>query len=155
MISQRSTIAATLAVAAILTACGGGGSDDSEPATPTAEAQTGAAAGAAGIRVASPTEAAATIDDAPDGLVILDVRTQEEFDEAHIDGAIMIDFYRDDFRAELAKLDPDVPYVLYCRSGNRSGQASAIMSDLEFTSVEDVDGGIVSWVDAGLPTVTN
>lgn len=157
MISQRSTIAAMLAFATVMTACGGSGSEGSEPSTPPAEAQTSeseAVAAAAGIRVASPAEAAATIDDAPEGLVILDVRTQEEFDEGHIDGAIMIDFYRDDFREQLAQLDPDVPYVLYCRSGNRSGQASAIMSDLEFTSVEDVNGGIVSWVDAGLPVVT-
>lgn len=154
MLLPRSTIAATLALTAILAACGGSGSDDSEPAAEVQVSDSAAPVDAAGIRVTSPAEAAATIADAPDDLVILDVRTQEEFDEGHLDGAIMIDFYRDDFREQLAQLDPDVPYVLYCRSGNRSGQASAIMSDLQFTSVEDVDGGIVSWVDAGLPIVT-
>ncbi len=106
-----------------------------------------------GIRVVTPEEAAETIADAPDDLVILDVRTQDEFDEAHIDGAVLLDFYRDDFADRLAELDPTVPYVLYCRSGNRSGQARAIMDDLGFQSVEDVDGGIVGWQQAGLPTV--
>jgi len=81
------------------------------------------------------------------------VRTQEEFDEAHIEGAVMLDFYRDDFAEALAEFDPDVPYVLYCRSGNRSGSTRAIMADLGFQSVEDVDTGIVGWLDAGLPVI--
>ena len=77
----------------------------------------------------------------------------EEFVEARIDGATMIDFYRADFRDALAELDPDASYVLYCRSGNRSGQALEIMRELGFSDVQDVNGGIVSWVDAGLPVV--
>lgn len=85
--------------------------------------------------------------------MILDVRTPEEFAEGHIEGAIMIDFYRDDFAAELAKLDPDVPYVLYCRSGNRSGQTLAMMEGLDFQDVQDVDGGVIGWQNAGLPLV--
>jgi len=84
----------------------------------------------------------------------LDVRTPEEFAEGHIDGAILVDFYDDDFAEQLAQLDPDVPYLLYCRSGNRSGQTRAILSELGFTDVADVDGGIVSWTGQGLPTVT-
>jgi phage shock protein E len=95
-----------------------------------------------------------TIADPPADLVILDVRTQEEFDESHIEGAVMLDFYRDDFAEALATFDPEVPYVLYCRSGNRSSQARVLMADLDFESVDDVDGGIVGWLDAGLPVVT-
>lgn len=86
--------------------------------------------------------------------MILDVRTQEEFDEGHIEGAVMLDFFRDDFADELAEFDPDVPYVLYCRSGNRSRGARQIMADLGFQNVEDVEGGIVGWQEAGLPVVT-
>ena len=86
--------------------------------------------------------------------MILDVRTPEEFSEGHIDGAVMLDFYRDDFADELAKLDPDVPYVLYCRSGNRSGQALAMMDALGFTEVDDVEGGVINWQTSGLPLVT-
>ena len=73
--------------------------------------------------------------------------------EGHIDDAIMIDFYSDDFADQLAGLDPDVPYVLYCRSGNRSGQTLAIMEQLGFTSVQDVDGGALAWQEDGLPLV--
>ena len=47
-----------------------------------------------------------------------------------------------------------MPYLLYCRSGNRSGQALAIMEELGFLDVADIDGGIVAWDDAGLPVVT-
>ena len=54
----------------------------------------------------------------------------------------------------LAELDPTVPSVRYCRPGNRSGQARAIMDDLGFQSVEDVAGGIVGRQQAGRPTVT-
>jgi len=151
MTSTRPLLAAVLAAAIGLVACGGSdaASTDStpEPATQSTDATD--------IRVVSPDEAAATIADAPDDLVILDVRTQEEFDEGHIEGAVVLDFYRDDFADELATFDPAVPYVLYCRSGNRSSQARAIMADLGFQSVEDVDGGIGGWTQAGLPVVTS
>lgn len=104
-----------------------------------------------GIRVVSPTDGADIQTNPPEGLVILDVRTQEEFDEGHLEGATMIDFYAEDFAERLAKLDPNVPYLLYCRSGNRSGQTRQIMGDLDFVDVADVDGGIVAWGAAGLP----
>ena len=133
-----------------ITACGGSDSNASTPSTPVAAVE---AAATSGIRVVSPEDAAATIAEPPADLVILDVRTPKEFSEGHLDGAVMLDFYREDFADALGEFDPDVPYVLYCRSGNRSGQARAIMADLGFTSVEDVDGGILNWVDAGLPIV--
>ena len=47
-----------------------------------------------------------------------------------------------------------MPYVLYCRSGNRSGQALAMMDTLGFTQVDDVEGGVVNWQTAGLALVT-
>lgn len=89
----------------------------------------------------------------PEDLVILDVRTPEEFAERHLEGAEMIDFYRTDFAEQIADLDPDVPYLVYCRSGNRSGQTVALMRELGFSNVSDVDGGILSWNQAGLPTI--
>jgi rhodanese-related sulfurtransferase len=107
-----------------------------------------------GIRLVSVQEGVDLQNNPPDGLIILDVRTPEEFDEGHLEGARMIDFYLDDFADRVAELDPDVPYLVYCRSGSRSGQTVAIMEELGFTDVADVDGGIMSWLDAGLPTVT-
>ncbi len=136
---------------ATLAACGGSTDTSSDDTT---RATVAAAPTASGLRLVSAEDANAALVDAPDDLVILDVRTPEEFAEGHIDGAVMIDFYRDDFATELAKLDPDASYVLYCRSGNRSGQTLELMEGLEFQNVQDVDGGIVAWQSAGLPLTT-
>lgn len=133
-------MALTLCLATLAAACG--------TSTTTTDASTG------GLRLVSVADGVALQDNPPDDLVILDVRTPEEFAEGHLDGAIMVDFYDDDFADQLAELDPDVPYLLYCRSGNRSGQTLAMMEDLGFTDVADVDGGINAWGEAGLPTVT-
>jgi phage shock protein E len=154
MLSSRSMLATGAAAIALfgLTGCG---DSEADAAAELAAESTGQVepSDANGIRVVAPEQAAQTIADPPDDLVILDVRTQDEFDEGHIDGAVLLDFYRDDFADRLAALDPTVPYVLYCRSGNRSGQARAIMDDLGFRAVEDIDGGIVGWQSAGLPVV--
>ncbi len=85
--------------------------------------------------------------------VILDVRTPSEFAAGHLAGAIMIDFNAGNFRAEVDKLDKDKRYLVYCRTSNRSGQAVAVMKDLGFKEVYDMDGGIVAWEAAGYPTV--
>ena len=152
MIMTRRFVAALCTATIALAACGG--SEESADTTPpTAAADNSSEPAASGITLVSAQDAAATIADAPDDLVILDVRTAEEFAEGHIEGATMIDFYSEDFAAQIAELDPDVPYVLYCRSGNRSGQTRSIMSELGFASVEDVDGGVISWQTAGLPLV--
>ena len=108
---------------------------------------------ASGVRLVAPATADEIRTDPPAGLVILDVRTPEEFAEGHIEGATMLDFYEPDFAAEVAELDPEQPYVLYCRSGNRSGQTATLMAELGFTDVAEVDGGIVAWQSSGLPVV--
>lgn len=123
------------------------GSDDGDPVA----AATNSSQASTGIRVVSPEAGAAIIDDPPPGLVVLDVRTSEEFADGHLADATMLDFSRDDFADRLAELDPDAPYLIYCRSGNRSGQTRALMEELGFTDVVDVDGGILAWDDAGLP----
>lgn len=142
-----------LGATALLAACGSS-EDATDAAASSASDASTAADAAAGIRLVSAEDGAAIQADPPQDLVILDVRTPEEFAEGHLDGAIMIDFYRDDFADQLAELDPNVPYLLYCRSGNRSGQTTAIMEELGFTDVADINGGILAWNQAGLPTVT-
>lgn len=104
----------------------------------------------AGIRLVTP-EAGAEIQEGD--IVVLDVRTPDEFADGHLEGARMIDFYSPDFADQLAELDPEASYLLYCRSGNRSGRTTEIMADLGFTDVADVDGGILAWTAAGLPVV--
>ena len=141
-----------------LAACGGDGDDDAVVDTAAGSVAGSVSASSpaspAGVTLVSPTAAAATIADPPADLVVLDVRTPEEYAAGHVDGAAQLDFYEPEFADDLAGLDRDVPYVVYCQSGNRSGQTVAMMEELGFTSVQDVDGGIIAWQDAGLPVTT-
>ncbi len=84
---------------------------------------------------------------------IIDVRTPAEFDSGHIENSEMIDFYSEDFISELGKLDKSKVYLVYCRSGNRSGRTLKMMEDMGFTTVYNVLGGINSWSVSGLPLV--
>ncbi len=84
--------------------------------------------------------------------VILDVRTPEEFADGYIENAIDIDFYLKTFRDELNKLDKSKTYLIYCRSGGRSGNALNIMAELNFKEVYNMSGGIDGWKAEGLPT---
>jgi rhodanese-related sulfurtransferase len=102
----------------------------------------------------TPQEASTLIQDNqnnPD-FIIIDVRTPEEFAEGYIENAINIDFYSETFRDELNNLDKDKTYLIYCRSGGRSGNALNIMAELNFREVYNISGGIIAWKAAGLPT---
>lgn len=94
-------------------------------------------------------DAAAIVISEESSEIILDIRTPEEFSEGIIEGAINIDFYEPTFAADLDALDKDVHYVVYCRSGNRSGQAMSTFEDLGFANITEIDGGIVDWYAAG------
>ena len=99
----------------------------------------------------TPQEAFTLIQNNPD-FVILDVRTPEEFAEEYIENAINLDYYSEAFRDDLDKLDKNKTYIIYCRSGSRSGNALTIMDELNFGEVYNVLGGINSWKAEGLPT---
>lgn len=83
--------------------------------------------------------------------VLVDVRTPEEFATGHIKGAKLIDFHAPDFQTRLSTLPRDGEILLYCRSGNRSGQALSVMKDMGFTDARHVAGGINAWRVQGLP----
>lgn len=70
--------------------------------------------------------------------ILLDVRTAEEFVENHVVGAINIDFLKSDFKEQILVLDKSKTYKLYCRSGNRSGQALKMMQSLGFENLENL-----------------
>lgn len=144
---------AIAACSAALLAASCSGSDGSTDEALTADERE-QVLGTPGIRVVPADEALTIQANPPADLVVLDVRTAEEFAEGHLEGAVMLDFYDPDFAAQIADLDPDVPYLLYCRSGNRSGQTAEIMEQLGFADVSDVDGGILAWAEAGQPIVT-
>jgi rhodanese-related sulfurtransferase len=89
------------------------------------------------------------------GVVILDVRTPGEFAEGYIEGARMIDFQGGSFETEIASLDKNATYAVYCRSGNRSGQAIKIMQDAGFLNLFNLEGGVIDWANQGMPLVNN
>ena len=91
------------------------------------------------------------LDQPPEGLVVLDVRTPDEFSSGHLPGAVLVDFYDADFPQQIQALDRDVPYLVYCRSGGRSAKTEQLMGQLGFSDVTDVEGGMLAWADAGLP----
>ena len=88
------------------------------------------------------------------GVVVLDVRTRGEFNEGHIANAINIDVESDTFLNEITKLDKSKTYAVYCRSGRRSADAVAKMSNEKFISLFNLNGGILDWQAAGYPVVT-
>jgi len=77
-----------------------------------------------------------------DDVTILDVRTPQEFAEGHIAGAVNIDVSSPDFAQQVSELDPEGTYAVYCRSGNRSRTAMAVMQDAGLSDVFGLEGGI-------------
>jgi len=84
---------------------------------------------------------------------IIDVRTPEEFHAGHIPNAVVIDFYGKDFVNKLEQLNKNKTYLLYCRSGNRSGKTLNLMHKLGFKAVYNMKGGMKKWAPANLPVV--
>lgn len=85
------------------------------------------------------------LDDHPEA-VVLDVRTQEEFDGGHIPKALNIDLrLGPGFLDAINNLDKSKSYYVYCRSGARSAQAVQIMRDLGFSETYNLIGGIQEW----------
>lgn len=89
-------------------------------------------------------EQAKSIMDTETDYIILDTRTEEEFAEAHIENAILIPHYEIADRAEKELPDKDKLILVYCRSGNRSKQASKVLTELGYTNVKEF-GGIIDW----------
>ena len=135
MFSRIPKTFAALAIAAalVLGACGGSTATDSQ------------------LELTSVADVQSIIESPPADLIILDIRTPEEFAAGHIAGAINIDYYADDFEQRLGELAQDVPYVMYCNSGNRSSNALPVMDSIGFSEVYELDGGIQAWYGAGLP----
>ena len=89
-------------------------------------------------------EEAKRIMDSGEEHIILDVREQDEFDEGHIPGAILIPYTEIDAKAEEMLPDKDALILVYCRSGRRSKIASESLANLGYTNVKEF-GGIIDW----------
>jgi rhodanese-related sulfurtransferase len=83
--------------------------------------------------------------------VILDVRTKAEYDSERIEDAKNIDYKSKDFKIKMDKLDKNIKYLVYCRSGHRSANAVKDMKKLGFEDVLNISGGIMKWNRKGLP----
>jgi rhodanese-related sulfurtransferase len=130
----RRILALTIAAALVVTACGGTDTV-AEPRIETVDA----------VRFAE------IIDEAPNDLVILDLRTPDEFNAARIRGAVNIDYYETSFLNNLDALDKRVTYAIYCHSGDRSDDTRWIMEGLGFTNVSVLSNGVITWYQSGLP----
>ena len=89
-------------------------------------------------------EEAKQIMDTEEGYIILDVRTQEEYDEGHIPGAILIPNTEIKVRAVEELTDKDQLILVYCRSGRRSKLAAEILVELGYPNIKEF-GGIIDW----------
>lgn len=88
--------------------------------------------------------------DNPD-FVILDVRTPAEFEEGHLQGAVNIDYYAEDFRERIGDLQHGGTYLIYCRSGARSSNTYRMMEEMGFERMFNLQGGVLQWKSRGLP----
>lgn len=131
----------SIATVALLAACGAAeaGASDAPP---------GAAAPAAPAVTTLPAEELAALVAAGEVLLV-DVRTAEEFAEGHIAGAMNMPV--EGFNPALVPLEDGVETVLYCRSGRRSAVAADLLADATGQSVRHLDGGILAWQEAGQP----
>ena len=89
-------------------------------------------------------EEAKQIMDTEEGYIILDVRTQEEYDQGHIPGAIVISHEEITEKAEEVLTDKDQLLLVYCRSGRRSKIAAEALMELGYTNIKEF-GGIIDW----------
>jgi len=136
----RTVAAVALPVAGILalSACTAS-SEPAATAAPAVEAEGSPPAGEASARAAR-----------EQGRTVIDVRTPEEFAAGHVAGAINLNLQDPDFAERVAALDPEVDYVVYCRSGNRSATAA---TQMRAAGLDVLDGGgLQTMAAAGWPS---
>lgn len=83
--------------------------------------------------------------------VPLDVRTQKEYEEGHVENASFLDLQSGNFEEELEKLDKNKKYIVYCRSGRKSVKASNLMKKHGFKEIYNMVGGFEKWKSKRLP----
>ena len=84
---------------------------------------------------------------------LIDVRTPQEYEEGHIENAVNMNYYDDDFKQQVSQLDKSQKVYVYCKKGGRSASAAEILSELGFKEIYDLEGGMENWNKAGLKTV--
>jgi len=80
-------------------------------------------------------------------LIIIDLRTPEEYAEGYIENAVNINFYDEYFKESIKSLDKTRPYLIYCHSGKRSSQALNIFVEQGIKEVYELKGGYLEWIE--------
>ncbi|MDD4700706.1 MAG: rhodanese-like domain-containing protein [Desulfovibrio sp.] len=96
-------------------------------------------------------DAAALLENPPQGLIILDVRTPAEFSAGHLPGAVNMDYLGGSFEKQIESLPKDAPVLLYCRTGNRSARADEAMTKAGIGNILHMHEGIIAWQRLDLP----
>lgn len=81
--------------------------------------------------------------------IILDVRTQQEYDSGYLKNSLLIPV--DELEERINEVPKGKPIIVYCRSGNRSARAADILINNGFSPVYDMQGGILEWIEKGYP----
>ena len=118
-------------------------------ATGSLLAQNPAAAGTV-VKNVSPDEAEKALKEQKN-VVVLDVRTPEEFKAGHIAGAKNIDFNGPDFAKQIGALDKSKTYLVHCGGGGRSTRSLEAFKEQKFSSILHLDKGFKAWESAGKP----
>jgi phage shock protein E len=121
-----------------------------EPKKPAAPAPAPDPA-ATGVRDVTPADVEKLLAARKD-LVILDVRTPEEFQMGHLAGAKNMSFLDLDFAQNLSEIEGK-PVILHCATGNRSFKALSVLKTKNFPTIYHLTGGYKAWIDAGKPVV--
>jgi len=83
-------------------------------------------------------------------ILLIDVRTPEEFASGHIENAVNMNYSDSDFDAQLKKLDKNKAVYLYCKIGKRSANTADKLEEMGFAKIYDLEGGTVNWLAEGL-----
>lgn len=130
-----------------------GSKSDKQVAVETPSASASATSKSTAIKKVEPLEAQnlITTNQTNTNFVVLDVRTADEFATGHIKGAHNLDYYASDIQTKIASLDQTKTYLVYCRTGHRSGLTTSKMSEAGLKNIYDLNGGIQAWQTASLP----
>jgi thioredoxin 1 len=83
--------------------------------------------------------------------ILLDVRTPDEYKRGHLTNAILVNYYDNDFKNQVAQLDKNKPVFVYCATGIRSASAAKVLAGLGFKEIYDMQGGYNAWAGAKKP----
>jgi phage shock protein E len=119
---------------------------DNTPKATAGQQQTSASGN---IKIISSAEAKTLLENQND-VVVVDVRTPEEYAGGHVKNALLINKYDADFESRIKALDREKPYLIYCASGGRSGETRQLMEQMGFKQVYDAKG-FEGLKNAGIP----